>query len=103
VVAFRIVIRFCDASVHFFGGFGSRKFQPAAGCKTTLCLGMKHNCGLYTYAEPVDGRDQRAVRGCNVACEEDSAETCCSDAVVNESCGVWADEVVGLLPGLRVG
>jgi hypothetical protein len=70
----------------------------------TMCQGMMHKCGLVTYAESVVGRDQRGARGCNTDCEGDGAETCCSGAAAaNESCGVWAEDVVALLLGLSAG
>lgn len=54
---------------------------------------------LSTYADSVV-QGQRGVRGCSEDLEGDGSETGCR-AVIDESCGVWTEELVALLLGSR--
>lgn len=52
---------------------------------------------LSTYADSVVQAGQRGVSGRNEDLEDDGSETGCRD----ESCGVWTEELLALLPGSR--
>jgi hypothetical protein len=61
---------------------------------------MEQRIDLSTYADSVVQAGQRGVSGRNVDLEDDGSETGCR-AEIDESCGVWTEELVALLPGSR--
>jgi hypothetical protein len=61
-------------------------------------MGLRSNPS--TYADSVGQVGQRGVSGRNEDLEDDGSETGCR-AEIDESCGVWTEELVALLLGSR--
>lgn len=61
---------------------------------------MELRSDLSTYADSVVQAGQRGVSGRNKDLEGDGSVTGCR-AEIDESCGVWTDELVALLLGSR--